>query len=464
MSTRKPWLTARRVSGLGGALCSLCLAGGVLACSSLLDVKNPNNVAASDLDNPTTAPAIANGALSSVAYGWGAILTEYATASDELTWIGSRDGFRELDIGNLTNPTNEFTDAAFPFVGRARWMADLAIARLSGFNAAGTLKNRDDLARSYLYAAIAYTMIGDMFNNFPIGSDQRTAAPPLGRANMDSTYKVAIAYATKGLAVAAATGNTSYQTALTAIRARAAFAKAVWARLHPTGPSIPIGGAPALVDDPMVNADANAALGLAGAGDWKWRFSYSATTVDNYIGAWVPARQEMRIGDRFVNKAAKDTLRDPVSGVVDPEIRRAVLEFIGNSSTQLYGPLTVSSSRDLHLMLAEAALAAGDTVGPTSAFATHVNVRRSLDKLPLYDPSNPTHPRPLAMLKYERMVNTFLQGHRVHDLYRYGERADMWQTTVPVAEAITAPGTLFPITQIELLSNPYCVQSPVACQ
>ena len=115
-------------------------------------------------------------------------------------------------------------------------------------------------------------------------------------------------------------------------------------------------------------------------------------------------------------------------------------------------------------MLAEAALATGDTVGPTSAFAMHVNVRRGLDRLPLYDPSNPTHPRPLAMLKYERMVNTFLQGHRVHDLYRYGERADMWQTTVPVAEAITAPGTLFPITQIELLSNPYCVQSPVACQ
>src|SRR5438093_1253 len=246
MSVMHTWsLTPRRRSAVLSAVRALAALGAVWSCSSLLDVKNPNNVNVSDLDNPAAAPSIANGAFSAVAYAYGAIMTEYATVTDELTWIGSRDGFRELDIGNLTNPTNEFTDAAFPFVGRARWMADLAIARLSAFNAAGTLKNRDDLARSYLYAAIAYTMIGDMFNNFPIGSDQRTAAPPLGRANMDSTYKVAIAYATKGLAVAAATGNTSYQTALTAIRARAAFAKAVWARLHPTGPSIPIGGAPA---------------------------------------------------------------------------------------------------------------------------------------------------------------------------------------------------------------------------
>jgi len=437
---------------------------GVTACGSLLDVQNPNNVALEDLDKPTAAPALANGALSSVAYGWGAILTEYATVSDELTWVGSRDGFRDLDVGNLTSPTNEFTDAAFPFVGRARWMADLAIKRLSGFDSAAALKDRNDLARSYLYGAIAYTMVGDMFNNFPIGSDMRTAAPPLGRANMDSTYKIAIAYATQGLAIATATRNTSYGTALTAMRARAEFAKAVWAKLHPLGASIRIGGAPALIDDPAANADAAAALALAGAADWKFRFTYSVTTVDNYIGGWVPSRQEMRIGDRYVNKAAKDTLRDPVSGAVDPEIRRAVIEFLGNSTTQLYGPLTVASSRELHLILAEAALAAGDTIGATSAFATHINFRRSLDQVPPYDPSNAAHPRPVAMLKYERMVNTFLQGRRLHDLYRYGERADLWQTTVPVSEAITAPGTLFPITQIELLSNPYCVQSPVACQ
>src|SRR2546422_11704716 len=120
MTTHRTTSLVRRALGPAAALV-------IAACSSLLDVKNPNNVNASDLDNPTAAPAIANGALSALAYGWGAILTEYATVSDELTWIGSRAGFRELDVGTLTNPTHEFTDAPFPFVGRARWMADLAI-------------------------------------------------------------------------------------------------------------------------------------------------------------------------------------------------------------------------------------------------------------------------------------------------------------------------------------------------
>jgi len=450
-------LTYRGVRGIAAAW----LLGMVTACSSLLDVKNPNNVNAEDLNNPKAAPAIANGALATVAYGWGAILLEYSTTSDEMTWIGSRDGFRELDVGNMTNPTNEFTDAAFPFIGRARWMSDFAIKQLSAFDSAGTLKNRDDLARAYLYAAIAYTMIGDMFNNFPIGSDRRTAAPPLGRARMDSTYKIAIAYTTAGLAIAQATANRGLQLALTAQRARAEHAKAVWAKLHPAGPGVPNGGS-GIVADPAANADAVAALALATV-DWKYRFAYSTTTIDNYMGAWVNSRQEMRVGDAYIRASTKDTLKDPITGLVDPELRRAAIEFKGTSATQLYGPLTVVSARELYLILAEAGLAAGDTLSATGQFAANINAVRTLNALPAYDPANAAHPRPLVMLKYERKVNLFLQGRRLHDLYRFGDRADQWQATTPVAEAVSAPGTFFPITQIELLANPYCVANPSVC-
>ena len=458
MNRMKSSLAYSGVRSLAAAL----LLGILTACSSLLDVKNPNNVNANDLNNPAAAPAIANGALATVAYGWGAILLEYSTASDELTWIGSRDGFRELDVGNMTNPTNEFTDAAFPFIGRARWMSDFAIKQLSAFDSAGTLKNRDDLARAYLYAAIAYTMIGDMFNNFPIGSDRRNAAPPLGRSKMDSTYTVAIAYTTAGLAIAQATGNKSLQLALTAQRARSEHAKAVWAKLHPAGPGVPNGGS-GIVSDPAANADAAAALVLATV-DWKYRFAYSSTTIDNYLGAWVNSRQEMRVGDAYIKASTKDTLKDPLTGLVDPELRRAASEFKGTSATQLYGPLTVVSARELYLMLAEAGLAAGDTLGATGQFAVNINAVRALNGLPAYDPANAAHPRPLAMLTYQRRANLFLQGRRLHDLYRFGERADQWQTTTPLAEAVSEPGTFFPITQIELLANPYCVADPTVCR
>ena len=457
MNRTRMSLTSRGVRGIAAAW----LLGIVTACSSLLDVKNPNNVNAEDLNNPKAAPAIANGALATVAYGWGAILLEYSTASDEMTWIGSRDGFRELDVGNMTNPTNEFTDAAFPFVGRARWMSDFAIKQLSAFDSAGTLKNRDDLARAYLYAAIAYTMIGDMFNNFPIGSDRRTAAPPLGRTKMDSTYTIAIAYTTAGLAITQATANRGLQLALTAQRARAEHAKAVWAKLHPAGPGVPHGGS-GIVTDPAANTDAAAALALATV-DWKYRFAYSSTTTDNYMGAWVNSRQEMRVGDAYIRASTKDTLKDPITGLVDPELRRAAIEFKGTSATQLYGPLTVVSARELYLILAEAALAAGDTLTVTGQFAASINAVRTLNALPAYDPANAAHPRPLVMLKYERKVNLFLQGRRLHDLYRFGDLADQWQASTPVAEAVSAPGTFFPITQIELLANPYCVANPTVC-
>src|SRR6266576_135818 len=172
---------------------------------------------------------------------------------------------------------------------RARWMTNFTIQQLSAFDSAGPLKNRDDHARAYHYAAIAYTMIGDMFNNFPIGSDRRDAAPPLGRGKMDSTYTVAITYTTAGLAIADSTKTKSLQLALTAQRARAEHAKAGWAKWHPAGPGVPNGGS-GIVSDPAANADAAAALALATV-DWKYRFAYSSTTIDNSLGAWVNSRQ-----------------------------------------------------------------------------------------------------------------------------------------------------------------------------
>jgi len=439
----------------------LVLAATLVACSGLLDVKNPNNVNANDLDNPAAAASIANGALSAVARAWGRVLTDYATVTDELTWIGSRDGFRELDVGFLTNPTNEFLDADFPYVGEARWLSDLAIAKLEGFRTAGTLKVADDLARSYLYGALAYAMIGDMFNNFPIASDRQEAAPPLGSANMAQVYDTAIAYATRGLALAQ---GTNLRAALTATRARARWSKVVWSKLHPVGPGVPAGGP--WVNDGAVNTDAAAALGLAGTTDWKYRLAYSSSTVDNNIGAWVNSRQEMRVGNAYVNRAVTpvDTLRDPITNAKDPEVVRALVEFKGNAATQFYASLTVVSARELYLILAEAALAAGDTLLNTGQFVTNINAVRALNSLTAYDVTNAAHPRPAAMLKYERKSSLLFHGRRLHDLYRYQERADMWQTAVPMAEAVQRPGILFPITLVELLANPYCVSSVAACQ
>jgi len=418
-------------------------------CSGLLDVENPNNVNIDNLSNPAAAGALASGALSATARAFGVVLTPYSEATDELTWIGSRDAWSDLDQGSLSGITNEFVDAAFPQVGQARWLSDEAIKRLRAFDSAGVLPNRGDLARSYLYGAIAYVTIGDMFDDFPIGSDRTQAAAPLGPANMAQVYDTAIAYTTRGIAIAQATADTAMLRNLTAMRARARHAKGVWQKLNPftaatlTSP---------LINDAAAVTDANAALALAAAAsDWRYQFNYSSSTVNNSIGFEVNQRLESRFGDLYIvpsadNKRADSIrLRDPIDGVRDPVLTATIAEFVAGVQ---YGSLTVVSTREMYLILAEARLAQNDSVGA----ATFINNIRSLNGLTPYDPLNAAHPRALAMYQHERRVNLFLQGRRLADHYRFGVPADKWPLT---AEARLQPGTVFPITNTERLANCY---------
>ena len=440
------------------------------ACSSLLDVKNPNNVNQSDLSNPASAASQASGVLASVARAWGQILTPYSIATDELTWIGSRDAWQTLDQGTISEPTNEFVDAAFFYVGEARWWSDETIKRLRGFDSTGVLPNRDDLARTYLSASMIYTMIGNLFDNFPIGSDRTAAAPPLGPAAMDSVYKTAISYATSGIAIAQATGNQDLELALTSQRAVARYYLAVWAKMNPAPATVPL--ANPLVNDAGAVADANAALALAaalGTPDWRYQFHYDPTTISTDIGFEVNERLEMRIGSAYVYPICTvsgcatggktvdvDSLRlkDPVDNRADPELTRFLLNnadgFLTNTR---FGPLTFLSARELHLIVGEAALAAADTTG----FQNAINAERTLDGLSAYTGTGPTA---LAMLQYERQRNLFLQGRRLIDEYRFGANADLWQAG---SEALLDPATFLPITISERIANSYCLANPTSC-
>jgi hypothetical protein len=57
-----------------------------------------------------------------------------------------------------------------------------------------------------------------------------------------------------------------------------------------------------------------------------------------------------------------------------------------------------------------------------------------------------------AAMMHERRANTFLQGRRLMDMYRFGIRDVRWSATT---EAYTTPGTLLPVTIIERRANPY---------
>jgi len=462
-------MLTNRASRLLGVALVIALA----ACSSLLDVKNPNSVTEGDLNNPKSAANQANGALASLARAWGQILTPYSMATDELTWIGSRDAWQNLDQGTISEPTNEFVDAAFFYVGEARWWDDQTIRRLNGFATSGLLADTNALGRAYVYGALTYTIIGNLFDNFPIGSSRDTAAAPLGATKMDSVYKVATNYATTAITIAQNISDKPLQLDATAARATARYYQALWAKLNNPPPSaVPLGSP--LVNDAGAVADANAALALAATlkvPDWRYQFRYDPTTINTDIGFEVNERQEMRIGGVYVypncitsgcSSGGKtidvDSIRlvDPIDSIPDPELTRFLLDpkdgFLTNTR---WGPLTFLSARELHLIVAEAALAANDTTG----FRNAINAERTFDGLTAYT-GVVGQPTALAMLQYERQRNLFLQGRRLFDEYRFAVNADIWQAG---SEAITAPGTFLPITITERLANGFCLAAPASC-
>lgn len=435
----------------------LALGLAVAGCESLLDVENPNNIKGDDIRNPTAAAALVNGVHSAVARGVNAVVLPAATASDELDWVGSRDAWRQLDDGTLSDPFNEFTDAAFPNLAQARWLADEAVEVLEEHRTEGRLVPGNVepllLARAYLYAGIAYTTIGDLFDRWAF-SDMRTPAPPLAAADMRQLYDSAIVFLDRGLTIAEAevtrgnTGAAPWRLAILGMRARAKHGRAIWNMIGP------VPDAPAnitnngLVSDAGAVADANQAIALAAA-DWKFEFKYSSTTVGGDFGAWVNDRLEMRLGDVYVygsasNKTWDSTrIADPITGTRDPVLQATATAFKTAAS---YPVFTVVSARELRLIVAEAALLAGDT----ATFATHVNAVRALNSLTDWNQAAPQLPA-RALLVHERQVNLYLQGRRLADQYRFGIPAGKWQ---PGSEALTQTGRMLPITARECLSNP----------
>lgn len=421
---------------------TLLLAALALAsCDSMLDVENPNELVEEDLlENPAAADALANGALATVARAVSEAIVAHDAASDELVFIGSRTAWLDLQQGELRDPTNEHVDRIWNFITEAHWMSNTAVETLQRYQAEGVLPSPVPLARAQLYSAIIDAYIADWWEDFPLGSDRREAAPPLGPENMIQLYERAIARLDQALPIAQAAGARELQTRILAQRARVKHGRAIWQMLNPPG-TVP---ADPLVRDPGMIADAKAALALAPSSTWRWTLEFSSSTVSNQWGQWVNSRLDLRVSDAYViptpdgRRVQSVSIRDPIDQVVDPAAARLIDEAIGG----FFQPITIVSAQELHLLVAEAALARGDM----AEFTEHVNAVRIPQGLTPFAGQIDA----LALLKHMRRTNLIHQGRRLNDHYRFGEPSFMW---LPSSEAITRTGTKLPITISEVNSN-----------
>ena len=437
---------------------AVALAGALVVMTSgcnLLDVSNTNSVSESSLDNPAAAGPIVRGSRATVTRGIGAILTSYATSTDELLWVGSRDAYNALDRGAVGDPFNEFVDGSFVYVGEGRFTADRAIERLIGFgfDTSSRAEDNDLMAEAYLYGAVIYVNIANMFDDFAF-SNKTEAAANIGPENMVQMFDTAIDYLNKAEAL---TSSDALLKDILLMRMRAHHDRAVWNLLNPSGVSVTT---PLYVNDASANADATAALALIGADDYVFQLEMGLDLSDGDVslGFNVNNRQEMRFGDRFVFPTTSGkswdsvAIKDPITNAASPIVVQIATEF---KDARDLAPLRQASAREAHLILAEAALA-----GSGGSFATHINNLRAFDGLPAFS----GQVTDFVMLEHSRATNLFLGGRRLNDMYRFDVQDPKWQPDPTVLDALDCPGVLFQITNTERAANPLITGQPTCNQ
>lgn len=441
-------MTTNRSNRRGSALALVLALSVSLPACDILDVNNPNNLTEESIDAPTAATALVNGA---VAANWRAISTHwlgYLVATDEIVWIGSRDAWGQLDQGFVSNPANEFTDAAFPVVAQARWVADRAVTTLDGHVAkTPTTAMKTDQARAYLMAGMIYTIIGETQEDF-VFSDKQEAGPAIGPTKMSTVLDQAIQKLDKAVTIATEVNNAELINRALALRARAKHSRALWDKIKPT-----VNTAQPLVSSAGASADAAAVLARV-APTWRYLMEFSSATLSSTMASEINSRGEQQFDTTSivrVDRAAPKTilgvkLQDPIANAPDPRILAFLQEW--KSSTNIavagltYAPLALTSAKHMLLILAEDELAKGNTAG----FTTRINAVRALNSLTPYSGQIPA----IDMLKHERRAALFVTGVRLLDMYRFGIRDPLWHAT---SDAIRKPGTLLPITCIEANAN-----------
>jgi hypothetical protein len=411
-------------------------------CDDLLDVDNPNAVTDADIRNNRSAEAWANSSLYALQDGWDGMLHAYSYLSDEITFGGSRQAWDELDRGILGNLESEAIGFAYRRLAVGSWMTGETLFVLDSLSEAGELTDSLPLARAYFYRAFMLTLVAGWMDDFAF-SNRTVPGPAVGPANMGTLFDSTIQLSTVALQLSI---SDELRRNILAVRARAHFERAIWDRLGTLPIDVSGGG---LVASAEAVQAAQSALAVD-ATDWRYVFEFNegqmgSNTACDANGDCLWGRMGGRYadygGDLVADGAA---LIDPIDGVPDPWLDRFILQDLADAGTNRFMDLTAFSARELYLIVAEDALARGDTAD----FAEAINTIRGLESLTPWSTASVVGARELLI--HTRMATLFLQGHRVHDLYRFELQADNW---IPTSTAVQFPGTLFPIPESEIDVN-----------
>ena len=406
----------------------------IQGCTDGLKVNNPNNLLESDIENFVGATGIANGANGTVLQGIGYVYAPYEVATDEVYWIGSRNAWDELDKGNISDPNNEFVDQAWPYITEGRWMSDKAISQLETFRKAGTLINKGDLARSYIYGALVRIVIGETFDNF-VYSNKTENGFPIGKNNMGKVFDEAVVLLDSAISISAgltASVRDDYYKRSYGFKARAKHSKAVWESINNPEGTIKN----EFVD--VGSAEATQALAVMGTSDFKYKPDYKSVTLFNELAWEIVGRSELKI---------HVAPTDPITKIRDARWVADSADFVNKTAySDRYSPMTFISSREMHLIIAESQIKNSNFPGAITSLNKIRAFTSGMTAIPTAMPNDSVK----IMLKHERRVNTLLQGRRLNDMYRWGIKDTKWLSN---NASYTSSGRLLPITIRERKAN-----------
>ncbi len=445
----------------------------VLSGCNLLDVDNPNSLVEESIRQEAAANGVANGSLQLVSEAVADLWEGPEVVSDNLDWIGSRDAWGSLDEGAVNDPNNEFLDSAFPTLGRGVWMAQNAVEILEGHVAENPSVDAFvlDRARALMFRGLILMVVAETqqdmtfsykMNDGPaVSTGQATIGSeefgPIPVASMDAVMDLAITSLERAKADFEALSEDDLAIDATALLARAEMSEEIMTARNS------VGGA---LDFSDAIPYANEVLTAAGGSDYKFNLNYSSASSGCALCGNISDRKENQFDQSLVTWDASNNvdgiaLMDPITGADDLALIDAMNQFRGGSYLDAgtsFVPLTVASARLMHLIVAEHELANGNG-GGGGAFETAINALRDIDDPDAgYDFDSAAFGDDVAALQHHRRVNTILQGLRLQDMYRWGLTPTdagsapdaRWQ---PGSTAVTAPGTMLPITIIECRAN-----------
>ena len=194
--------------------------------------------------------------------------------------------------------------------------------------------------------------------------------------------------------------------------------------------------------------------------DWLYNLTYSSASVSNSMAGWINDRKENQLDLSIATATAANdingiALMDPIDDVDDPSVVKWLNQWKGGSYLDkggIYPPLTLASTRMMHIILAENALAGGNE----AMFTEHVNHIRAMDGLTPFSGQMDS----MEMLQHMRRVTVMLQGLRLADMYRWDIGAPKWEGS---SDAVRCPGVMLPISIIERQANEHIENAYSVC-